>query len=368
MRQGPERGPVCVPPWGELAPDPPLSYLYGMDRTAQVMAFKAEVTALAQEGITLDEATLARIRTHHERLLAGAPDERLSLGMRLASFVGAIALSAAIFFLFYRFWGNLLVEQQVAILVAGPLALVGVTHLLYRWESTGYFATLAGLAAFAAFVLELNVLGTIFNLAPTPHAFLAWGLFGLALGWHYGLRLSHFAGLVALGLWITACPGWFRAEELPDLFGRGEALALAGALFLAAPSIAGRLALPRGWIKWPVDLRIVGMIGLFLGLLILSVSGRESWLPLDRSTIEGMYQFLGFVVAGGVIAWGVRDGKSELANGGMIFLTVLCLVKAADWWWDWLPHWLFFLILAGFAIGVMAALKRVRRLMAARSA
>ncbi len=64
----------------------------------------------------------------------------------------------------------------------------------------------------------------------------------------------------------------------------------------------------------------------------------------------------------------VRERHAELANGGMIFLAILCLVKATDWWWDWLPHWLFFLILAGFAIGVMAALKRVRRLLPGRDA
>ena len=366
QEKGPRTGPLFRHPAFACRTLP--SYFYGMERSVQVQAFKAEVQALAKEGITLDEGILSRIHAHHEVLLAELPDARLSLGMRLASFVGAIALSAAILFLFYRFWGGLGVEQQVAILVAGPLALVGVTHLLHKAESTGYFATLAGLAALAAFVLELNVLGAIFNLAPTPHAFLAWGLFGLALGWGYGLRLPHFAGLTALGLWITACPGWFRAEELPDVFGRGEAMLIAGALYLAVPALARRLALPERWIKWPVDLRVVGMIGLFLGLLILSVAGQESWLPFDHDTIEGFYQFLGFLVAGGVIAWGVREGHSDLANGGMIFLTVLCLVKATDWWWDWLPHWLFFLILAGFAIGVMVALKRVRQVMAARHA
>ena len=74
------------------------------------------------------------------------------------------------------------------------------------------------------------------------------------------------------------------------------------------------------------------------------------------------------MVAGLVIAWGVRDRHAELANGGMIFLTVLCLVKAVDWWWDWMPKWLFFLVLAAFAIGVMVALKRVRTVMAGRAA
>ena len=349
-----------------LATCTPPSYLKTMSRLTQIMAFKAELMALAEEGITLDEATLARIRTHHEALVTDTPDDRLSLGMRLASFIGAVALSCAVFFLFYRFWGSLTVAAQVALLVTGPLLLVGVTHQLHRWERTGYFATLAALAAFAAFVLDLGALGTIFNLAPTPHAFLAWGLFGLILGWSYGLRLPHFAGLACLGLWITAVPGWLRAEELPDLFGRGEALIVAGGLYLAAPALARRMTLAKDWVKWPVDLRIVGMIGLFIGLFILSVEGRQSWLPFDHDVIEAIYQAIGFLVAGGVIAWGVRDRHSELANGGMIFLTALCLLKATDWWWDWLPHWLFFLILAGFAIGVMVALKRVRLAMAAR--
>jgi hypothetical protein len=343
-----------------------------MDRLTRIMAFKAELAALAEEGVVIDEATLGRIRAHHETLLEGAPDERLSLGMRLASFVGAVALSCAVFFLFYRFWGALPVPAQILILVSGPLLLIGVTHQLHRWERTGYFATLAALAAFAAFVLDLGALGTIFNLPPTPHAFLAWGLFGLLLGWTYGLRLPHFAGLIALGLWITAFPGWLRAEQLPDLFARGEALVLAGALFPGAPWAYSRFG--GGWqartpaLPWPVDLRIVGMIGLFIGLFILSVEGHQSWLRLDHNTIEGIYQFVGFVVAGGVIAWGVRDRHTELANGGMIFLTSLCLLKATDWWWEWLPHWLFFLILAGFAIGVMVALKRVRTALAGRIA
>ncbi len=345
-----------------------------MSRADQIRTFNTELEALAAAGIELDAETQERIRAHQLEFLAADPDERLSLGMRLASFVGAVALSCAVFFLFYRFWGALTVTAQVALLVAGPLLLVGVTHQLHRWERTGYFATLAALAAFAAFVLDLGALGTIFNLAPTPHAFLAWGLFGLILGWSYGLRLPHFAGLVALGLWITACPGWLRAEELPDLFGRGEALSVAGAFYLAAPwaytkwQARAQAAPLTPALPWPVDLRIVGMIGLFVGLFILSVEGRQSWLSFDHGTIEGIYQLIGFLVAGGVIAWGVRDRHTELANGGMIFLTALCLLKATDWWWDWLPHWLFFLILAGFAIGVMVALKRVRTAMLRRVA
>jgi hypothetical protein len=326
-----------------------------MTRLEQVRAFKAELIQLAEEGIVLDEGTLDRIRAHHGALLADVPDERLSLGMRLASFVGAVALSAAVFFLFYRFWGALGVPAQVGILVAGPLLLVGVTEVLHRWEKTGYFATLAALTAVAAFVLELGALGTIFNLPPTPHAFLAWGLFGILVGRAYDLRLPHFAGMIALGLWVTAMPGELMGEPLPDVWGRGEPLALAGLAFLLTPRFAGAQA------RWHDDHRIVGMIGLFTGLFMLSVQGRMSWLPWDHDLVEGLYQVIGFAAGAAVTAWGVRERHGHLANGGMIFLTLLCLFKAADWWWEWLPKWAFFLLIAAFAVGVMVALKRVRR-------
>src|SRR5262245_10197050 len=101
-----------------------------LNRLAQVMAFKAELIQLAKEGIVLEEATLERIRAHHGALLAGTPDERLSLGMRVASTVGATALSAAIFFLFYRFWGALSTPGQVALLIAVPVVLVLLTDRL----------------------------------------------------------------------------------------------------------------------------------------------------------------------------------------------------------------------------------------------
>jgi hypothetical protein len=335
-----------------------------MTREQQVQAFKAELLQLAKEGITLEPATLDRIRAHHSALFADEPDDRLSLAMRLASFVGAVALSAAIVTLFYRFWGQITLPVQVGILVAGPVLLVGVTHVLKQWEKSGYFATLAALAAFSAFVLDLSVLGTVYNLPPTPHAFIAWGAFGLILGWQYGLRLPHFAGLVALGLWISAIPGHLRSEELPDLWARGEAMAVTGALFLLAPLVLKEMI--KEWQAF--DLRIVGMVGLFLGIFILCVEGDQSWLPMADSWVEALYQLIGFLVGGAVVAWGVRDRLAHLANGGMIFLTILVLMKATDWWWEILPRWVFFLILAGVAIGVMFTLRRIRDAMIARRA
>jgi uncharacterized membrane protein len=327
-----------------------------MTRLDQVRAFKAELIQLAEEGIVLDEGTLDRIRAHHGALLADTPDERLSLGMRVASTVGAIALSAAIFFLFYRFWGGISTAGQVALLVAVPVLLVLLTDRLHHWEKSGYFAALAALAACAAFILDLTALGDIYNLPDSPHAFLAWGAFALLLGIAYEIRLPHLTGLVCLAIWTMSLPGVMSGQALPDAWDRPEAIALTGAAFLAFATYRGARLAP-----WRIlDLRIVGMVALFLGLLILGASGRESWLPFDRDLIEVLYQLVGFATAAGIITWGIRTRAAALINGGMTFLVLLCLMKAFDWWWELMPRWAFFLLLSAIAIGVMMALKRIR--------
>jgi len=327
-----------------------------MSRLPQIQAFKAELIALAEEGITLDEATLGRICAHHEALLTGAPDERLSLGMRIASLVGAVALSAAVFFLFYRFWGTIPTAGQVTLLIAVPPLLVAATHLLHGWEKSGYFATLAALTAFAAFVLDLTALGQLFNLPQTIHAFLAWGAFGLLLGVAYDLRLPHLAGAVCLGLWLAALPTTLRGEAASSALFVPEALTVVGLGYLAyAHFIGARIAPWRA-----LDLRIVGMTGAFIALFTLSLGGETSRLPWDRDALEAMYQSIGLGVAAGTIWWGVRSGRKELVNGGMIFLTALLLVKATDWWWETLPRWVFFLVIAAMAIGILFLLKWVQ--------
>lgn len=327
-----------------------------MNRLEQVKAFKAELIQLAEEGITLPGELLDRIRAHHGALLAETPDERLSLGMRLASFVGAVALSSAVFFLFYRFWGAIPTAGQVTLLIVAPLLLVGATDALYRWEKTGYFATLAALTAFAAFILDLSALGEIFNLPPTPHAFLAWGLFGIVLGLTYDLRLPHLAGLIALGAWFSSLPGTIRGESVGHALWRAEAIALTGAAFLLWSHLwRHRMASWRA-----LDMRIAAMIGGFTALFALAVDGSSSWLDLDRDALRALYQSVGIGAAAATIWWGVRSGLRDLINGGMIFLTVILLVKMIDNWWDDLPRWAFFLLIAGMAIGIMLLLRWVR--------
>ncbi|MFN4839027.1 MAG: hypothetical protein ACK5MB_01495, partial [Phycisphaerales bacterium] len=49
-----------------------------------------------------------------------------SLGMRVASFLGALALATSVFFLFFRVWGLVPTPLQVTILVATPLLMLAL--------------------------------------------------------------------------------------------------------------------------------------------------------------------------------------------------------------------------------------------------
>ena len=48
------------------------------------------------------------------------------------------------------------------------------------------------------------------------------------------------------------------------------------------------------------------------------------------------------------------------ANTASAFLVLFVYAKCFDWWWDWMPRWLFFLVLGGMALAVMVVLKRLQ--------
>src|SRR5262249_20177940 len=122
--------------------------------------------------------------------------KQMSWGMRIASFLGALAFCAAVYFFFYRFWGLLSTPAQVALLIAAPVAATLLTEVAARREKTLYFAGLAALVAFACFVLNLSVLGSIFNVTPTQNALLVWAAFAFLLAYAYDLRLLLVAGIL----------------------------------------------------------------------------------------------------------------------------------------------------------------------------
>src|SRR5712692_160814 len=152
-------------------------------RADEIRIFQRELERLQGEGaLSLSEAQRRAVAEHHSRLLAryaqaydidrDVQAKQLSLGMRIASFLGALAFAASVFFLFYQFWGRFSTAVQVALLVGAALGTFGATLWVQKIDSSVYFAKLAAMVAFACFVLNIAMLGQIFNITPSDKAFI----------------------------------------------------------------------------------------------------------------------------------------------------------------------------------------------------
>src|SRR6266404_2671382 len=132
-----------------------------------------------------------------------ASQKQLSLGMKIVSALGGLALCVGVFLFFIRFWGLMTTPVQVAILIAAPLLGLAGMEFASRRERTLYFTALIGMVTVAAFVLDLMALGQIFNITPSPNAFLIWGAFAMVLAYAFRLRLLLAGGLAGLTMWVT---------------------------------------------------------------------------------------------------------------------------------------------------------------------
>jgi uncharacterized membrane protein len=335
-------------------------------RADRIQAFRDELAELeAERVLRLDAEQKNGLAAYHRNLLAeitqkydiditGA-EKQLSWGMRIVSFLGALAVSAALFFFFYRFWGLLDTPAQVAILLAAPLLATVAAEFAARRERSLYFTSLLALVALTCFVLNLSVLGAIFNITPSQMAFLAWGAFALILAYGYGLRLLLVAGMTCLMGYLAATVGtwsgcyWLSFGERPENF------IAAGALLALVPLIPHRRHPNFAGIY-----RVYGLLAIFIAILILANWGRISYLHWSPTHIEYFYQVSGFVLAGAAIALGIRRRWSGVTNLGCTFFVLYLYTKLFDWWWDWMPKYLFFLLLGLMAIGLLLVLQRLR--------
>jgi len=341
-------------------------------RADEIAVFRKELDRLAAEGVlSLDAARAAAVRAHHDSLLAGfaaaydidrgAGARQLSLGMRVASFLGALALAASIFFLFYQFWGHFGEAAQVAILIGAALGSLGLTVAIQARDASGYFAKLAAMVAFACFVLNLVMLGQIFNITPTDRALLPWAALAFLLAYACDLRLLLAAGICCVIAYVAARVGewggiyWLHAGERPENF-----FPVAILLF-AFPALVDH----RRMTGFGPIYRVFGLLCLLLPMLVLGHWGWGSYLAdhegIPTRAIEHGYEVAGFIASALAIWAGARRGWPETVNTGITFFVIFLYTKFFDWWWAALPKWLFFLLLALSAILVLLVLKRLRR-------
>jgi uncharacterized membrane protein len=336
-------------------------------RASAIIAFREELARLEAEGLlTLDPATLERIRAYHEADLArlaarGDVDltptaARLSAGMRVATLLGTIAFSAAYGLFVGAHWGTLFLPLQLSLVSVPPLLLVLGTHVAASKEPTGYVASLLAAVAAIAFATNLSALGQLFNLPDSRSAFLAVGLFAILLAYGYGLTLPLIIGLLGIGGWLWTLGAiplglWWR-----DGFGLVEPLLLVGLLALTVPAwVRG----PRAFGPW---WRAIGATALVLGLLAVEQNGNLSAITsVSVHTIETGYKLLGAVALAALVVWGIRRDQRVVAQIGSAGAVAYLFLRLVDWFWDLLPKWLFFLLVGGSALMVLLVLRRLRR-------
>ena len=335
-------------------------------RANRIRAFRAELDALADAGMSpLTPEQHAKITAYHDQLLRQLAAEhdidrsdaagQLSRGMRIAAFIAAIALTAAVYSLVERFWGRFDLPVQATLLCAFPLvALVGV-ELSAQRERTLYVASIFALVAFGTYWLAVFVLSDLLNVPVTPSALWGGALFGAALALPYGFRVIFGGALIAL---LTALAGsvfqaggipWTSVPEFPEIITVQALL-----LFAVASRVTARRALFA-----PVTRGVPLAIGL-LGLFFLSIAGQASLLPVTVHVAEAIYQGAMLIACVSVLAVSLRWQWLESVYIAAIGLTIFIFSRFFDWFWDSMPRYVFFLLLAATAFGWLVAMRRMR--------
>ncbi len=105
--------------------------------------------------------------------------------------------------------------------------------------------------------------------------------------------------------------------------------------------------------------RFLGWVGVLAPILLLTQFDM-SYLPLPHGVIGPCYLVLGFAL-GALAVWiGIGQQSNLVVNTATLFLSLLLFVKLFDWWWDWMPRYLFFFLLGLIAVAILVLLRRFR--------
>jgi len=337
-------------------------------RVDQVRQFQAELAILEKDNIAaLDENQRQAIHQYHNDLLlrlaksydidASKREKQFSLGMRIASFLGALGLAASVFFFFYQFWGRFSTHTQVVILIAAPVIMLAGTMIAARLEPTGYFSKIIGLVCIACFVLNLFMLGQIFNITPSDNAFLVWAVFAFLLAYATDTRLFLAAGIISFAGFLSMRTGTWSGCYWLDFGERPENFFPAAIVMFLVPALFSH----KRFSGFDMIFRVFAMLLFFIPILILSNWAPVSYINLDNEFIEGMYQAAGFIFSAAAIWIGLKKNWIDVVNCGNVFFVIFLYTKFYDWWWEAMPKYIFFFIIGLTAILALLVFKRLRR-------
>jgi uncharacterized membrane protein len=180
--------------------------------------------------------------------------------------------------------------------------------------------------------------------------------FALILAYHWDLGWMLAAGSGALLAYFATAIVSLGGFPLDVSLQRPETLLVPAAGVFAASTYRAN----RDRAGFSRILRRVGLSVLLLVVMVLGEGDGLSFLPFQDSTVNALYQIFGFVLAAGAIWLGMRRRWTETLNIGAIAFALLLFLRYVDWWWEWMPRYLFFLVVAATAILSLVALRRLR--------
>lgn len=337
-------------------------------RVDRIVSFKAELAELEREqALVLSAEQRTGLEAHIERLLATLSREfgvdatesarRISWGMRVAALLGTAALVAALILFLQRVWGYLPTAAHVTILTGIPLLLLAGAQAAGRRGNDPFYPALLCLAAGVAFVTELNVLGSILNVAPSPLALLAWSLVALLMAYAYGLRLILAAGLVLLCATAATLATTALGEDWANLMPHRAGFLIPPALVLYLIPEARRA---KDQHDFDFIYRTAGAGTGLAALLLFSFEGHLCCHGLAPRAAAALCEILGLLLSAAVVYHGLRLVQTGLVNLGAIGFVVFLYVRLHAWWWEAMPKYLFFLLLGLIALGLVAMFRRLR--------
>jgi hypothetical protein len=167
------------------------------------------------------------------------------------------------------------------------------------------------------------------------------------------------AGILSLMAYFTAAVGAWSGVYWIYMGQRPENYILIGLVTFTIPFMIRHHRRPG----FAAIYRLLGMLALFIAILVVSNWGEISYLEMDGEAVEILYQVIGFLVAGLAIWIGIRLQMKEVVNTGAAFFVIFLYTKFFDWWWDWMPKYIFFMTLGLIAVGLLLILNYARKVL-----
>lgn len=332
-------------------------------RIDRIESFRAELKDIERERVfNLDPGQRTSVTLYHDQLLrrlaaAFAVDitgreKQLGPGMRIVGLLGTLGLAVGVFFFFFRSWGDLATKDQVFILVTMPFGAT-LCSLLALWlDRSGFFARLFATISLVALVLNLVMLGWIFNMAATPQVLLAWTGFAFLLAYGTDSRLLLTMGIIGGSVWLAAWAATWKGGTWLSFWEQPEHCFAAAVLFFLVSWLPHRRL-----VGFPALYRVCGLLLFFLPVLMLSRWGELSSLDLERHRIEALYQVVGFSASFVMAAVGIWRGWVEVVDTGIFFFTLFLVATFYDRWWDTMATEHFFLVIGLMGLVILLVLK-----------